>query len=176
MDSNRPVLKRTIMIVLDLENNRLIQRLRKNYDPLADKVAPHITLVFPFESRMSKFEVEKNIHLSLKGITPFSIIVQGLEQQDFWLYLKVIEGGEALSNMHQRLYDGKFKQYKPSWLKEYCPHVTVGHFASVLEAKKAYEEELDFAGEFQGSVRKVTVEIIGKDEKSIIESEYELEV
>jgi len=175
MDSNGNVLKRTIMIMLDLEGGHSIQKLREAYDPLVEKVAPHITLVFPFESDMSKFEIEKDIQLSLSGIRQFPIVIKDIERQDCWLFLKVAEGKESLFDIHQKLYGGKFKQYKPLWLQDYCPHVTVGHFDSISEAKEAYEKELNFKDVFQCVVKQVTVEIIGEDEKSIIESRYELE-
>ena len=43
---------RTIMIFPEFENMEIIDNIRKKYDPLAELVRPHITLVFPFESQM----------------------------------------------------------------------------------------------------------------------------
>ena len=40
--------ERTIMIFPKFSNMEIIDRIRRNYDPLADLVRPHITLVFPF--------------------------------------------------------------------------------------------------------------------------------
>jgi len=44
---------RTIMIFPEFENIDNINDIRKKYDPLADLVLPHITLVFPFDSELT---------------------------------------------------------------------------------------------------------------------------
>lgn len=44
---------RTIIIFPEFENIDIINNIRKKYDPLADLILPHITLVFPFDSEMS---------------------------------------------------------------------------------------------------------------------------
>ena len=48
---------RTIMIFPEFENMEIIDNIRKQYDPLAELVRPHITLVFPFESQISNEEL-----------------------------------------------------------------------------------------------------------------------
>jgi 2'-5' RNA ligase len=46
--------KRAIIIFPQFgSDTNLIQDIRNQYDPLANKIAPHITLVFPFESDIS---------------------------------------------------------------------------------------------------------------------------
>jgi hypothetical protein len=47
---------RTIMIFPQFDNIEVINNIRTKYDPLADLVLSHVTLVFPFES---------NFHLRL---------------------------------------------------------------------------------------------------------------
>lgn len=44
---------RTIMIFPEFENIDVINDIRKKYDPLANLVLPHITLVFPFDSEFN---------------------------------------------------------------------------------------------------------------------------
>jgi hypothetical protein len=43
-------LKRAIVIFPKFENVYPIEQLRKQFDPLARTIEPHITVVFPFES------------------------------------------------------------------------------------------------------------------------------
>ena len=50
---------RTIMIFPTFENIEIINSIRDKYDPLANLVRPHITIVFPFESDMSNEEVHR---------------------------------------------------------------------------------------------------------------------
>ena len=40
--------KRDILIFPKFENIYLIQNIRNKFDPLANLIAPHITLAFPF--------------------------------------------------------------------------------------------------------------------------------
>lgn len=46
------MITRTIMIFPEFENIDVINDIRNKYDPLADLVLPHITLVFPFDSEL----------------------------------------------------------------------------------------------------------------------------
>ncbi|WP_369010063.1 hypothetical protein [Alkalihalobacillus sp. TS-13] len=45
--------------------------MRSKYDPLFDKISPHITLVFPFESTLSTDECISHLKGSLFGCIPF---------------------------------------------------------------------------------------------------------
>ena len=53
------MVKRTIMIFPEFDNIDSIDRIRSKYDPLAELVRPHITLVFPFESDITNDTVSK---------------------------------------------------------------------------------------------------------------------
>jgi len=52
------------MIFPEFENMEIIDNIRKQYDPLADLVRPHITLVFPFESPLSNMQLENCLQLN----------------------------------------------------------------------------------------------------------------
>ena len=168
--------KRTIMIFPKFDNMVFINELRKKYDPLADKVLPHITLVFPFESSLSKGEILNILENRLRIMSPFEIKAQGLSVSGRWLFLNLIDGIEALSEIHGILYKHEFSKYMPSWLSkyEYNPHITVGLLSSNDEAKSVCEQENGFQHVFYCLVDKIFVEIIGDDEESIIDVEYSL--
>ena len=69
---------RTIMIVPEFENMEIIDRIREKYDPLAQLVRPHITLVFPFENQMSNSEIAEVLERRLKNIKPFHLVMKGI--------------------------------------------------------------------------------------------------
>ena len=163
---------RTIMIFPEFENMQYIDELRRKYDPLAFKVRPHITLVFPFESNFNKTEILKILDKRLRHIMPFRIYVQGLSVTDRWLVLNIADGTDILAEIHKVLYDNEFSVYKPVWLNNYAPHITVGQFNAVEQAKIAYDKERNFDKSFSFLADKISVEIIGNDEESIIETEY----
>jgi len=163
------------MIFPEFENIDLIDRLREKYDPLADKVCPHITLVFPFESSFSMDEIAEILRDRLAGIKPFQVSVNGLSSLGRWMFLDMSEGADSLCKIHNALYEHEFTKYKPVWMNTYTPHITVGVFDTPEAAQEACEMEKDFKHVFTCLVDKVTVEIIGDDERSIIEVEYLLD-
>lgn len=72
------MLKRCIMIFPKFENGQIIDKVREQYDPLANHVRPHITLVFPFDSDLETNRLEEHISTVLSEITPFEIILNGV--------------------------------------------------------------------------------------------------
>ena len=166
--------KRTIMIFPEFGNMKYIDQLREKYDPLANKVRPHITLVFPFESSFSENEISGILNKRLHKIAPFEVVVHGLSVQDRWLTLDLVKGTDNLTEIHKILYANEFAGYKPVWLHGFVPHITVGQFNSAGETQNAYTKERDFNKIFSCRVDKISVEIIGNAEESIIETEYML--
>ena len=74
-------MKRVIMIFPEFENIDLINDIRKKYDPLADLVLPHITLVFPFDSEFTNEELSLYLKESLSDIHPFKVGLEGFSNK-----------------------------------------------------------------------------------------------
>ena len=70
--------ERTIMIFPKFNNMEIIDSIRKKYDPLADLVRPHITLVFPFQSDITDAKLGSHIENAIAGISPFSLHLAGI--------------------------------------------------------------------------------------------------
>ena len=168
------LIKRTIMVFPDFCNMRFIDDLRKKYDPLANKVRPHITLVFPFESILTQNEILEILGNRLSDITPFVIKAHGLSTSSRWLILNLSDGVDVLTKINSILYEHEFYDYKPIWLNMYTPHITVGIFNTTEEAEIAFEQNYFFDHIFTCMIDKVHVEIIGDDEESIIELAFSL--
>jgi len=58
---NSDTKKRCIMIFPQFNNINIIDGIREKYDPLSNNVRPHITLVFPFESNISKVDLQDSL-------------------------------------------------------------------------------------------------------------------
>ena len=69
---------RTIMIFPEFAHTEQIDNIRNRYDPLAELVRPHITLVFPFESFMSDEELAEILETRLQSIKPFIVLEKRL--------------------------------------------------------------------------------------------------
>ncbi|MBQ5311580.1 MAG: 2'-5' RNA ligase family protein [Oscillospiraceae bacterium] len=164
---------RTIMIFPEFENMDIIDRIRDRYDPLARLVRPHITLVFPFEDDMSNDAIEDILIWRLQDVHPFEIVLNGISmQKDKYgnsLLLDVQKGADEICRIHDIFYNNEFRRYDTGSL--YKPHITVGKFHTGQELYDAYNDLKDMDESFTGTVDKISAEMIGKDEGSVIIAE-----
>lgn len=162
------------MIFPHFKNGQLIDNIRKKYDPLAEHVGPHITLVFPFESEVDTIKLKEHIETIASNIKPFEIILSGITpsvSNGNYLFLNILEGNSQIIEIHKSLYTGILKEFYPQWLNDidYTPHITVGCISNMDDFEKAVEETKDIEDVFQTSVDAISVEIIDENEDSIIE-------
>jgi 2'-5' RNA ligase len=167
---------RTIMIFPEFENIDVINDIRKKYDPLANLVLPHITLVFPFDSELTNEELSLYLKESLSDIQPFKIELEGFSNQENkygnYLFLNVVQGIDAIKKIHDRLYKGKLKQFDAGY--DYVPHMTVGKLSSIELLDSAFDDVSKCNNKFSTVVKKISIEMIGEHEESIIIIEHEL--
>ncbi len=167
---------RTIMIFPAFENIALINQIREKYDPLAKLIRPHITLVFPFEDEMSNEKLSDILNERLADIKPFRIELRGFSKCEDrfgnYLFLNVIQGKDEIVKMHDLLYDNEFSRFEAGL--PYLPHMTVGKVEDGGELERAYKEIKDLDCSFVSDVNKISVEMIGDNEESIIVIEKRL--
>lgn len=167
---------RTIMIFPKFENIKFINDIRKKYDPLADLVLPHITLVFPFNSELTNEELSLHLKEKLECIHPFEIELEGFSKQEDrygnYLFLNVVQGIEVIKNIHKKLYEDKLKQFDAGY--DYVPHMTVGKVYSTELLDNAFEDVKKINAKFSTVVNKISVEMIGEHDESIIIIEHDL--
>ena len=161
---------RTIMIFPYFDNMEIIERIREQYDPLHNLVNPHITLVFPFEDEISNDELKDIIEECMHDINPFELVLHGFSTQENkyvnYLFLKVIRGSEKIIKLHDILYSRIWNI--ESSRREYTPHMTVGKFRTVDKMNEAYSNVKDISNVFETIVNKISVEMVGENEESII--------
>lgn len=167
---------RTIMIFPEFENIDVINSIRKKYDPLADLVLPHITLAFPFDSELTNEELNLYLKECLSNIQPFKVELAGFSKQEDkygnYLFLNVVQGTEVIKNIHDMLYRDKLKQFDVGC--DYVPHMTVGKVSSKDLLDKAFDDVSKCNDKFSTVVKKISVEMIGDHEESIIIIEHQL--
>lgn len=163
------------MIFPKFENGQVIDRIRGKYDPLANHVKPHITLVFPFDSDIKTDELKEHITSVLAGYKPLEITLHKItptESFGRYLFLNVQKGSDEIIELHKRLYTGILQPYFPEWLKGgdiFVPHMTVGCFECEEDFKAAINETRNIDDSFKTTVDEISVEIIDANEDSIIE-------
>jgi 2'-5' RNA ligase len=166
--------KRAIIIFPQLGSNiNLIQNIRNQYDSLANKIAPHITLVFPFKSDISSNELYQHVKNSLHEFKPFKITMQRIIQEENYLFLKLIRGQKEIIEIHDLLYSGLLSGFL-SKQHHYQPHLTVGRFKDLNAILIAMNELQNFDYKFETKVDKITTEIILDDLSSKVDFEIKL--
>ncbi len=105
-------------------------------------------------------------------------IVKIEDTTGFYLFYTIKNCNHKLKDIHEKLYQGRLKGYKPNWLNEveFMPHITIGKFENADDLNKAYEDVKNANAEFATVVEKISVEIIDENEDSIIEIEVKLEL
>ena len=164
------------MIFPEIEDVKIIDAIREKCDPLAGLVRPHITIVFPFESPMSNGDIEEILAKRLNNIKPFELVLNGMtkskDQFGNYLFLDVKKGNEEITAIHDILYGNEFREYNLGL--GYKPHMTVGKLPTVEALETAYEEVKAVDINVRTVVDKISVEMIGENEESIIIVEHAL--
>ena len=161
---------RTVMIFPKFSNLDVLQQIRNDYDPLADLVRPHITLVFSFLSPMSNEELLEILERRLRMIRPFRIVLHGISKHSdasgHYLFLNVEHGAEKLQRLHSIFYENEFREFEAG--VEYVPHMTLGKFRDQRAMEEAYDRLKDMDDTFQTTVYQISVEEIGDWGESIL--------
>lgn len=168
---------RCILIFPQFENVSVIDEIRKKYDPNYLNVPPHITLVFPFESNISKEQLLAHVKNTLHNTKCFCLKLGNLvkkHSKEYYLMLEVTEGSDKVKELHEKLYEGILANFKPSWPDGFMPHMTIGQFGDEAGLEAVYNSLSGVHEQFSARICKVSVEIIGSKSESIIEFELPL--
>lgn len=168
---------RTIMIFPKFDNIEVIDKIREQYDPLSELVRPHITIVFPFASDRSNEDLKVLLEKRLQPVKPFKLEMSGVSKHEDrfgnYLFLDVIQGKKELYYIHDILYANEFREYDLGL--PYVPHITIGMLSEKYKLDEAYNQVKDMSETFCTLVNRVSVEMIGDDEESIIVAEIALD-
>lgn len=167
---------RTIMIFPEFDNMDVIDEIREKYDPLANFVRPHITIVFPFEMNITNEELSKILDNRIGNIKPFEIELQGFSKCEDrfgnYLFLNVIRGTEIITQLHDLLYSNEFSLLNLGI--SFMPHMTVGKLNDATGLNDAYDLVKENNTVFKSKIKKISVEMIGENDESIIVIEKKL--
>ena len=94
---------RTIMIFPEFDNMEVIDKIREQYDPSANLVRPHITIVFPFDSDSSNEELKAVLENRLQSVKSFKLEMAGVRKHEDrfgnYLFLEVTQGEKELCHI-----------------------------------------------------------------------------
>lgn len=168
---------RTIMVFPKFENIAIINDIRNKFDPLASLVEPHITIVFPFKSYLRADEIEGWLKIALKDFQKFELELCGVSKTSSsygnYLSLNIQKGCENFIKLNQLLYGDVLSEYKSSIT--YNPHLTLWKLSSVEQLDEAYLVVEKMDTRFIAIIDTIAVELIGENQKSIIEIEFKMQ-
>lgn len=105
-----------------------INQLRRKYDPTVDRIAPHITIMFPVPDAVDLPVLVQHIEQVLADRPAFPLRLKGLVKSwDHWLFLTVQTGNQAIIELNTAIYTGILQPYHRADL-EFVPHVSLGLF------------------------------------------------
>ncbi len=167
-------LQRSILLFPDLTNRSQIERYRNRFDPLAGKISPHVTLVFPFESAdIATDALALHVKKSIGIMRAFTLEVSlPAVIEDECVYLKVTEGAEHVRRLHDALYVDLLHPFLRTDL-HYAPHITIGRYneKTVGDARRSLKE---LTGPFKARIQDVMIENFHADGHSMVEARLAL--
>jgi 2'-5' RNA ligase len=133
-----------------------IEKLRREFDPLANVLAAHITLVFPFPAPTVPSAMIEHLQKSAESVAAFECTLAGVSaERNGFLFLDVDTGAAACRALHESLYSGLLAQHR-SMTHTYRPHVTIGRLTDpdkLDDARRVTKRALVFP--VRGSVHSV---------------------
>ena len=106
-----------------------ILSVRDRFDPLAGKVAPHLTLASPFEDSRSDLALEQHLRTALADVHGFAVTLRGVTvHEGEYLFLNVKRGNDALVLLHDTLYAEVLAAHRVR-THTFVPHVTIGRLS-----------------------------------------------
>lgn len=166
---------RSVLIFPHFSDTVAIDQIRSRFDPAYSKIPPHITLVFPFLSQYTAGQVYDAVVSCTAGIPPFSLTLKDVVVKNSFLFMLPGKGKDSIVQLFHSMYNGLFAPYLPHVLEqeEFIPHMTVGTCTEVTAPERLSVSHA-LLGEYTALIDTVSVEIIGDDSQSIIESEIPL--
>jgi 2'-5' RNA ligase len=166
---------RSVLLIPRFSDSAGIEQVRREFDPAYEKVKPHITLVFPFSSVFTSMQVRDAVVSCMAGISPFCLTLSDVIVKGSFLFLLPVEGKDIVIKMFRSLYNGLFSPYIPHILlqEEFIPHMTIGT-CTEESAQVRLAAARSMLGKYTAFIDTVSVEIIGDNSQSIIESEIPL--
>lgn len=94
---------RAIVVFPSLDDLQPILPFRRRWDPLAELVPPHLTLVFPFNDPIAPVELRAHVAEVVRDFEPFAVRLSGVTgSEGEYLFLNVKQGNDTLIALHDR--------------------------------------------------------------------------
>lgn len=139
-----------------------ILTVRDRYDPLAPKIAPHLTLVSPFQDPLSDAALHAHVRATVSGIASFPVTLAEITgHEDEYLFLNVKCGNDQLVRLRDTLYSETLATHR-SRRHTFVPHITVGRLP-LGDLPAALDETSSITSQIRAHIHTVAVYRIEPD-------------
>lgn len=102
---------------------KIIDKIRNKYDRLSNLVAPHITLAFPFNDKISNENLISKLSALLKKHSHFEVTFKGISlSDDNYILLNCVKGNYEILKLHYDIYEKIIPSHFKKSIK-YIPHI-----------------------------------------------------
>jgi 2'-5' RNA ligase len=165
---------RAIVIFPSFTDPAPIERLRRAYDPLADFIAPHITLVVPFTSDIPTEALARHMRQATHDLSPFDVTLREVTGHiGEYLFLNVKRGVDQLIALHDWLYSGMLATYLAPE-QTFTPHLTVGRLDSAARFAEALADARQMTTPFTFRVKEIVAYRISEERSRAVECRLSL--
>jgi 2'-5' RNA ligase len=129
--------------ILSDDDRQWIESIRARYDPLAPRLAAHLTLVFPTE--VAPAPVVAQVRQSLRAAASMAVVLRrAIAFRDpigdgHYIFLLSEEGHQQLLALHDALYDGILAGHRRRDIP-FVPHITVGAHPQLDECERIADQ------------------------------------
>lgn len=175
-----PLPRRAIVWFPTFSDEKFVQRLarfRQEHDPLANMIAPHVALVFPFHANLSVAQLASHIKRATFGWPALPVSFRGVESvQGEFILLMCDLRRDALTALHDRLYRGVLKPFLRDDIP-YTPHITLGRSRdhNTFEDKLSLAE-LHFRDSAYATLRELAIVTLEDNGTIVVEQTVALNV
>jgi 2'-5' RNA ligase len=135
----------TIAIFPKFDGLDKVSSIMKKYNSSCNDLKPHIALVYYFDKKSTRKEVNEVV----MGFSSFEIRLDKIRAsfKNNYIFLDVTRGKEKIAKLKDMLYKGLGLEWKGDFL--YKPHITLGNFKTKKAQKVALgeikDQKLDFS-------------------------------
>jgi len=146
-----------------------IDQFRKKYDPQAELIAPHITVMFPVPASVGEDNLIQHLASILCSWQSFLVHLQGIHiSSDDHLFLMLQEGNANLACLHDEIYTGLLAEYRREDIC-FVPHVTLGVIRRDLDNHSSVlEEAIELGIDYRCMLDKLQLVKVNDDRSRII--------
>jgi 2'-5' RNA ligase len=146
-----------------------VEAFRARHDPMARRIAAHLTLVFPFGTALTPLQVESHVRRVAAKWPPIAVTFRAVRMHgNEFVFLMASRGAASLTALHDKLYTRSLRPHvRPEF--PYEPHITIARHADPQALDAAHDEAREqFGTEFGDVMREI--ELIAVDPDGKIES------